>query len=247
MKRPKRMLILLCLSLALVGTSTSQDRGQICVMSYEDRNGNGKFDESEPPVTQGIGVNLQSALGITVATKLLEASTYTVPGLVCIGDLPRGEYQVLLTSAQYRATTDFAFSAVVAPGSAPVRLDFGVTPLPVVGAERTEAQTSQLTDEQLQGLQSIGMGLIASMLISLAMLLIGWLIYMLVFRRRLKRIRAGRRQRPPNPPAGATMRQVGMALSPAPAESMTAPAQFQPGQGSPLLFADDDTSPSPMA
>ncbi len=241
------MLILLCLSLALVGTSTSQDRGQICVMSYEDRNGNGKFDESEPPVTQGIGVNLQSALGITVATKLLEASTYTVPGLVCIGDLPRGEYQVLLTSAQYRATTDFAFSAVVAPGSAPVRLDFGVTPLPVVGAERTEAQTSQLTDEQLQGLQSIGMGLIASMLISLAMLLIGWLIYMLVFRRRLKRIRAGRRQRPPNPPAGATMRQVGMALSPAPAESMTAPAQFQPGQGSPLLFADDDTSPSPMA
>ncbi len=241
------MLILLCLSLALVGTSISQDRGQICVMSFEDRNGNGKFDENEPPVTQGIGVNLQSAQGITVATKLLEASTYTVPGLVCIGDLPRGEYQVLLTSAQYRATTDFAFSAVVAPGSAPVRLDFGVTPLPVVRAERTEAQTSQLTDEQLQGLRSIGMGLIASMLISLVMFLIGWLIYMLVFRRRLKGIRSGRRQEPPNRPAGAIMRQAGMALSPAPAEPMTAPAQFQPGQGSPLLFADDETSPSPMA
>ncbi len=240
------MLILLCLSLALVATSTAQDTGQICVMSYEDRNGNGKFDENEPPVTQGIGVNLQNALGITVATKLLEASTYTVPGLVCLEDLPRGEYQVLLTSAQYRATTDFAFSAVVAPGSAPVRLDFGVMPLPVVRAEEAEAQTSQLTDEQLQGLQSIGMGLLASLLISLVMLLIGWLIYMLVFRRRLKRIRAGRRQMPPNPPTGAIMQGAGMALSPAPAQPITAPAQFQPGQGSPLLFADDDTSPNPV-
>lgn len=247
MKKSKRMLIFLCLSLALVGTSTSQDTGQICVMSYEDRNGNGKFDDNEPPVTQGIGVNLQSALGITVATKLLEASTYTVPGLVCLGDLPRGEYQVLLTSAQYRATTDVAFSAVVAPGSAPVRLDFGVTPLPVARAEDAEAQTSQLTDEQLQGLRSIGLGLIASMLISLVMLLIGWLIYMLVFRRRLKRIRARRLQRPPNPRAGAAMHQVGMALSPAPAQAVAAPAQFQPGQGSPLLFADDDTSPNPVA
>ncbi len=234
------MLILLCLSLALVGTATAQDRGQICVMSYEDRNGNRKFDENEPPVTQGIGVNLQSALGITIATKLLEASSYTVPGLVCLGDLPRGEYQVLLTSAQYRATTDFAFSAVVAPGSAPVRLDFGVTLLPDVRAEETETQTSQLTDEQLQSLQSIGVGLIASMLISLVMFLIGWLIYMLVFRRRLKRIRSGRRQVPPNPPAGALMGQAEMTLSPA-------PAQFQPGQGSPLLFADEDTSPNPVA
>ncbi len=240
------MLILLCLSLALVGTSTSQDRGQICVMSYEDRNGNRKFDENEPPVTQGIGVNLQSAIGITVATKLLEASTYTVPGLVCLENLPGGEYQVLLTSAQYRATTDIAFSAVVAPGSAPVRFDFGVTLLPVVTSEDAEDQTSQLTDEQLQGLRSIGMGLIASMLISLVMLLIGWLIYMLVFPRRLKRIRARRHQLPPNPPAGAIMQQVGMALSPAPAQTMTAPAQFQPGQGSPLLFADDDTSPNPV-
>ena len=240
MRKPRRVLILLCLSLALVGTATAQDRGQICVMSYEDRNGNRKFDENEPPVTQGIGVNLQSALGITVATMLLEASSYTVPGLVCLGDLPRGEYQVLLTSAQYRATTDSAFSAVVAPGSAPVRLDFGVTLLPDVRAEETETQTSQLTDEQLQSLQSIGVGLIASMLISLVMFLIGWLIYMLVFRRRLKRIRSGRRQVPPNPPAGALMGQAEMALSPA-------PAQFQPGQGSPLLFADEDTSPNPVA
>ncbi|MCY4018030.1 MAG: hypothetical protein OXG39_01355 [Chloroflexi bacterium] len=247
MKRPKRILLLLCLSLALVGISTSQDTGQICVMSYEDRNGNRQFDENEPPVTQGIGVNLQSALGITLATKLLEASTYSVPGLLCLGDLPGGEYRVLLTSAQYQATTDIAFSALVVPGSAPVRLDFGVMPLPVATAEETEAQTSQLTDEQLQSLQSIGIGLIASMLISLVMLLIGWLIYMLVFRRRLKRIRAQRLQRLPNPPAGATMPQVGMALSPAPAQTVTAPTQFQPGQGSPLLFADDDTSPNPVA
>ncbi|MCY4537886.1 MAG: hypothetical protein OXE52_06610 [Chloroflexi bacterium] len=247
MKRPIRMLMLLCLSLALVGASKSQDTGQICVMSYEDRNGNRRFDANEPPVTQGIGVNLQSALGITVATKLLEASTYTVPGLVCLGDLPRGEYQVLMTSAQYRATTDLAFSAVVAPGSAPVRLDFGVTRFPVGTAEETEAQASQLTDEQLQRLQSIGMGLIASMLISLVMFLIGCLFYMLVFRRRRKRIRAGRRQGPGNPPASAVMQQVGMALSPAPAATMTAPATHRPGQGSPLLFADDDTSPNPGA
>ena len=78
------------------------------------------------------------------------------------------------------------------------------------------------------------------------MLLIGWLIYMLVYRRRLKRIRAERLQRPPSPPAGAIIPQVGMALSPAPVQSTTASTQFQPGQGSPLLFADDETSPNPV-
>lgn len=243
MKSLSRILIMLGLSLVHVGSSTAQDTGQICVMSYEDRNGNRNFDENEPPVTQGIGVNLQSALGITIATQLLEASFYSVPGLLCLGDLPGGEYRVLLTSAQYEATTDAVFSAVVAPGSAPVRLDFGVKLIPADAAEQAEDQTSGLSDEQLQSLQSIAIALIASMLVSLATLLVGWIIYMLVFRRRLNRIRAGR---PPNPPGDATMRQAGMALSPAPIQTMTASTQFQPGQGSPLLFADDETSPNPV-
>lgn len=243
----KRVLILLCLSLAPLGALMSQDGGQICVMSFEDRNGNRKFDENEPPVTQGIGVNVQSALGITIATKLLEASSLSAPGLVCLGDIPHGEYRVLLTSAQYRATTDFVFSAAVAPGSAPVRLDYGVTRLPAAAEKESEDQTSQLSDEQLQGLRSIGFGWIASMIISLAMLLIAWLVYMLVFRRRLNRTRPGRRQGPPFRPSGATVNPAEMALSPAPAQTDTAPAQFQPGRGSPLLFADDDTSPNPAS
>lgn len=247
MKRLKRIPILLCLTLTLVATSTSQDGGQICVMSYEDRNGNGSFDEDEPPVTQGVAVNLQSALGITLATKLLEASSYAVPGLLCLEDLPRGEYQLLLTSAQYRATTDSAFSALVAPGSAPVRIDFGLTSLALAAADEPQSSTFQLTAEQLRSLWSMGIGLVASMLISVVMFLIGWLIYNLFFRRRPKNLRAAQLHMPPDPLAGATTQQLGMALSPAAIQTSTPAARFEPGAGSPSLFADDDTSPNPVA
>ena len=245
MKNQARMLIIFCLAVAAPGISAAQDTGQICVVSFEDRNGNHNFDENEPPITQGIGVNLQGALGITVETRLLEVSPKAVMGLVCFDDIAAGEYRVMLTSAQYEATTDTFFNAVVVPGSAPVRFDFGVRPRPVVveGAVKTPGQ---LSDEQLQALQGIGISLIACLLISLIMLLIGWLIYWFVFRRRLKRIRAQMLQRPPSLSTGAPLPQSGLAPSSAPAQTLAAQTQFMPGQGSPLLFADDDTSPNPV-
>ena len=248
MKKLKRIPILLFLSLTLVATATSQDGGQICVMSFEDRNGNGSFDENEPPVTQGVAVNLQNADGITLATKLLEASSYAVPGLLCLEDLPRGEYRLLLTSAQYQATTGSVFGALVAPGSAPLRLDFGLTSLAPVAAEEPQSSTFQLTAEQLQSLRSMGIGLIASMLIGFVMFMLGWLSYSLLFRRRLKKLRAAQLHKPPNSPpdqlAGATTQQLGMALA---IQTPTSPVRFEPGAGSPALFADDDTNPNPVA
>ncbi len=244
MKKLKRIPILLFLSLTLVATSTSQDGGQICVMSFEDRNGNGSFDQDEAPVTQGVAVNLQNAGGITLATKLLEASSYAAPGLLCLEDLPRGEYQLFLTSAQYQATTDSAFSALVAPGSAPLRIDFGLTSLALAAADEPQSSTFQLTAEQLQSLRSMGIGLLASMLIGFVMFLLGWLIYSLHFRRRPKKLRAAQLHMPPDPLAGATTQQLGMALA---IQTSTPAARFEPGAGSPALFADDDTSPNPVA
>ncbi len=245
MKKQARTLIIFCLALAALGISSAQDTGQICVLSFEDRNGNRNFDENEPPITQGIGVNLQGALDITVETRLLEVSPRAVMGLVCFEDVAAGEYRVMLTSAQYEATTDTFFDAVVVPGSAPVRFDFGVRPRPVV-VEAAVKTPGQLSDEQLQALQGIGIGLIGFLLISLIMLLIGWLIYWLVFRRRLKRIRAQQAQKPPSPSKSAPLPQSGLAPSSAPAQTPAAQTQFIPGQGSPLLFADDDTSPNPV-
>ena len=243
MKGARRILMILCLSLAPLGTATSQEGGQICVMSFEDRNGNGRFDENEPPVTQGIAVNAQSALGITVATKLLEASSYVAPGLLCLDDLPRGEYQLHLTSALYQATTDSAYSALVAPGMAPARLDFGVVALPLA-AVAPQAASDQLSAQQMQGLRGMGIGLIASILISLLMLLIGGLIFILLFHRRLNSMRA-QRQKPHRPPAGATSQELELELEMTQMRTAHNPPQSGGRRGTAMLFADDDTGKNP--
>lgn len=190
-----RMLFFLCLSLSLAALSSAQDTSQICVMCFEDRDGNGQFDDDEAPVTRGIAVNVQSASGITVATKLLEAAASSVPGLLCIEDLPRGDYHVQVTSALYQATTASLFSAAVAPGSAPVRLDFGLRPLGSSlpsAAQPAQGAASQLTAVQLQALERLGISLAASLIISIVMLLAGCLVYSLVFPRRLQRLRTRR-------------------------------------------------------
>lgn len=185
--RWRRWLPLLCL-LVGGGLWTAQETGQICIRAFDDRNENGRLDDGEPPMMQGVGMNLLNGRGVTVASKRLDDSPSAARGLACFDDLPAGDYAVMLTSVDATAITSSAFDAAVAPGEAPFRFDFGLKPL-----------TSRNAAAPPLALSATGVvfGLIASLMVGGLMLIIGLLIYAAVFRPRLLAARAPLSNQPP--------------------------------------------------
>lgn len=159
------------------GGLKAQETGQICVLSYDDRNQNGLRDAGEPPIAHGIGLHLLTPRRVTIASMLLEESPDAARGLACFEGLPAGEYMTLMTSADYIAVSASSFNAAVTLGGAPVRFDFGVKPLTSAGL--TTAPPNQT-------LSGVLFAAAASGLVSGLMLIIGLLIYFAVFRPRLK-------------------------------------------------------------
>lgn len=186
MMRWIKWLTLLCLPVLAAGAWRAQETGQICVLSFDDRNENGIRDGGEPPITRGIGIHLLKAGGVTIESKLLENSPNAARGLACLEELPAGDYRVILTSADYTAIASSSFDAAVAPGAAPMRFDFGVKPL--TSANSTAAAPAAISaDRQDQALQGILFATAASLTVGGLMLIIGLLIYFGGFRPRLKR------------------------------------------------------------
>ena len=186
--RWRRWLPLLCL-LVGGGLWTAQETGQICLRAFDDRNENGRLDDGEPPMMQGVGMNLLNGRGVTIASKRLDDSPSAARGLACFDDLPAGDYAVMLTSVDATAITSSAFDAAVAPGEAPFRFDFGLKPL----TSRSDAAPPLA----LSAASGLVFGLIASLMVGGLMLIIGLLIYAAVFRPRLLAARAPLSNQPP--------------------------------------------------
>ena len=186
MMRWIKWLNLLCLFVLAAGGLRAQETGQICVLSFDDRNENGTRNASEPPITQGIGIHLLNTDSVTIESKLLENSPNAARGLACLEELPAGDYRVLLTSVDYNAIASSSFDAAVVPGAAPMRFDFGVKPL--TSANSTAAAPAAVSaDGQNQALQGILFGTVASLAVGGLMFIIGLLIYFGGLRPRLKR------------------------------------------------------------
>ncbi len=179
MMRWIKLLTLLCL--LVPGGLRAQETGQICVLSFDDRNQNGLRDPSEPPITHGIGIHLLTPRSVTIKSMLLEESPDAARGLACFEGLPAGDYMALMTSADYIAMASSSFNAAVAPGAAPFRFDFGVKPL--TSADLTAAATSAAAPNQT--LPGILFATAASVMVGGLMFIIGLLIYFAVFRPRL--------------------------------------------------------------
>lgn len=110
----------------LLGLGMAQDgAGQLCIRAYDDRNGNGAFDEGEPFISRDIGVSLANTDGIITHTALLDDSPRASQGLLCFQSLPTGQYNVVVASAAYDATTADFFVATVSQTSVPQVFDFG--------------------------------------------------------------------------------------------------------------------------
>lgn len=206
--------------------------GQICVRAFEDRNSNGMYDDNEPPITQGVGVNLLDAQGITIAAKLLEDSESSTQGTVCFRQLLAGNYTVIITSPDYSATTPTSLNTSILPQSVPTRLDFGGQ---LIMTEPNTASSGLETADDSQSLQGILFGSIGAILVMFFMIIIGTAIYFIVFHRRLKQAPASRPIIPPSTPAyAAPILQDDFTML----EESDAPSPNR-NDGSPPLFSDD--------
>lgn len=223
------LLIWLGLLLLDTGVALAQDTGQICLQAYADDNGNGVRDDIEGPIARGVAASLLNERGITIASLLLED---TADGLLCFDGLLAGDYQVVISSSQYQATTATSASASVRPGAAPARIDFGARelvgeyipdPVAIVGALDRAAQ------------QTLFVAGLAAASAIVVMALLGVLFYFLVVRRRLWRRRA------PRSSAAQLAPLAGLPPRPDETDDYLRPRQrLDPNRGSPLLFADDE-------
>lgn len=190
MNHLKLSVILLLLSLTGIMAYAQQGEGQVCVRAFEDRNGNSTFDANEPSITQGIGVNLMNAMGVTVDSKLLSDSPTAAQGIVCFQQLGIGDYTVIITSADYSAVTRTTFNALVVAGSVPVRFDFGGQLITTELESSTNTNSAVSGDIQQSVIQGALFGAIGAIVVMGILVIIGMFIYFGVFRRRLNRILA---------------------------------------------------------
>ena len=239
----KFVIIGLLLSLMSTIIYAQQGEGQVCVRAFEDRNGNSTFDANEPLITQGIGVNLLNALGVTIDSKLLGDSPTAAQGVACFQQLGIGDYTVIVTSADYSAVTPTSFSAMVVAGSVPVRFDFGGQLLSNELTSTTNTSSISPAESQTQTLQGILFGVIGAIIVMGILVIIGMLIYFGVFRRRLNRIPVTQGTGAFRPVTGAMP-----AFQPTPTTGSMPAVQpnnpllnRDPNEGSPLLFSDEDT------
>lgn len=215
-----RLSLVICALLVGASPMPAQDTGQVCVQSFDDRDGDGARDADEGAIAHGVGASLQNPDGLTIAARLLEDSPFATDGLLCFDDLLAGDYQLRLSSAEFRFTTSASFATTVAPGRAPPLYELGLKPLFEPPSSRGRSATA-LDAAGLTALLPVMIGGLAA----LALIGLGCLLaYVFVFRRR--------RAKPAPPPYPA-------------AASRDAPDKHEPGAGSPPLFNGDETEASP--
>lgn len=134
----------------------AQTGGQLCVMNFEDRDANGIFDpQTDPAITRGVSVELLDVNNIVVASGLLDRSPNANNGVICFQNLPDGTYSLMLSSADYAATTPRLVQRTINAASVIVPIEFGwqrtgerAAPLTPPNAQPISLQ--DMTSEQLQ-------------------------------------------------------------------------------------------------
>ncbi len=177
------MIILAALLLLGGGNALAQSGGQFCVRGYQDTNGNGVLDaESEPLLTRGVGVELLDADNVVIASALLDRSPNATNGVVCFQNLPDGTYSVLMSSADFTATTPRLVERNVSTSGLPVVIEFGAqrvssgtVALPAGGGPRTPEQQQTFVFQ-------LALSTVGTVLVVVVMLIIGMFIYILRLR-----------------------------------------------------------------
>jgi hypothetical protein len=179
----RRISLILILILAISGVAGAQQTGgQLCVRSFEDRNGNGKLDAGEPVLTRGVSVNLLDAGGITIASALLDSSPTAAQGVVCFQFLTAGQYSVLVTSADFTATTPATVTTTISEGGVPTVVEFGGQRAGAATAAPGGSSAPPLSQES--ELARIIISVLGALVVIAGMVFLGVLVYVVAFRSR---------------------------------------------------------------
>jgi hypothetical protein len=189
MTRFKILSTILLLAL-FAGSATAQTSGgQICVRSFEDRNGNSSQDANEPSITRGISATLADVEGVIVQSALLEDSQLFSQGTLCFQNLSAGQYTVNVASADYEPVTTTSFVTSVSETGVPVRFDFGAKAIvtQVTPAGREPGSVDLSADKMKQ----LFFSAIGAILVLALMTVVGAIIYFLFYRVPPQKLRTG--------------------------------------------------------
>ena len=212
-------LVVFCTALLLAALPVrAQEGGEFCVRAFEDRNGNGVQDVSagEPVLTRGVSATLLDANGVAIATAMIDDNEQTGRlGILCFQNLAPQQYTLLVTSAEFEATTADNMTVNVLQSQRTV-MEFGAQRIEASSGPVTGTTDSAETDDEAlreRALISAG-GAAAAMCVTL---LIGLFLYLLFFRgRRPQQPMYGygpppyEQFRRPAPPSTGSMRPVQM-------------------------------------
>jgi hypothetical protein len=171
---------------SLVTIVTAQDDGQFCLRAFEDRNANGLREPSvEPLLTRGLSANLLDSGGVVIKSQLMEESPNAAQGVLCFQFLAAGQYTMMVSSADFQATTPDSMTIAISSGAIPTVFEFGgqriiseTTGTPPANQGALDAETMALLERAV--VAGLGTGLVVA-----AMIILGALIYLVVYRRRL--------------------------------------------------------------
>jgi len=170
---------MMALTYALSLPAAAQGDGQFCVRSFEDRNANQLRDQGELLLNSGMGADLLDESGIVVASALLADSPTAAQGVICFQFLPPGQYTIVVTSAEYRATTPDTMTVTLVGGELPSVLEFGAQSVATIVELQPEAQSEPEPD--WPRIVTAAAGAVIALLV---MQILGLMIYLLRFRRR---------------------------------------------------------------
>lgn len=176
----RRIAFALILVLAFCIQAAAQAGGQLCVRAFDDRNGNGKLDAGEPLLTRGVSVNLLNPQGVTIASAVLDNSPTAAQGVVCFQGLAAGQYSVQISSADYTATTSDLVTTTIADGGVPTVVEFGGRS----AAASAPASSEAPIESQRDLIVRIIIASLGTLLVVSGMLVLGFIVYWVMFRNR---------------------------------------------------------------
>ncbi len=185
----KRVILIAALCLFAASFVAAQDGdGQFCVRAFEDRNGNGTRDSSEPFLTRGIVAELMNAQGVVISSATLEDSQTAAAGVICFPNLAAGDYMISITSAEYRSTTPNTRVETITQGGLPVVLEYGGV---LLASQATTTPTTSAFDvNSAEGrllVQRVVMVLWGTLAVVAVMTILGVFIWLAILRPRALR------------------------------------------------------------
>lgn len=179
-KNNGRLMILLLILLTLSISVSAQATGQFCVRSFDDRNGNGMRDAGEITLQDGIVAELSDATGVVIASALLNDSPTASQGIICFESLEAGQYSIVVTSADYIATTPTTLTVSIQEGDLPSVMEFGAQGLNL----QPQVDTVADVNNPEQQLEQVLIATLGALVAAIVMLILGILIYLIFFRGR---------------------------------------------------------------